>query len=109
MCLLLCSELVTSVVYLEEVFRDRSLEELCRDLDEIIDLLAEIGRSREYLDKNLVPTSEGMKILRRVIRIMREKKLPCVEVVEKISQGYHYMDNVYECFSSRLSQCLESK
>jgi hypothetical protein len=84
---------------------DRDTTSLCKDIDEIIDLLATLGSSKEYLDKDLVPTSEGMKIIRRVIKLMKEKKLPCTSIVEKLIQGYHYMSDVYDCLISTFPQC----
>ena len=86
-------------------YDDKSAD-YCRDIDEIMDLLALLGGSREYLSKDLVPTSEGMKIIRRVIRLMREKKLPCIDVVEKLSNGYHYMSSIYDCFIENFPQCI---
>ncbi len=84
---------------------ERDIVSLCRDIDEVIDLLATLGSSKEYLDKDLVPTSEGMKIIRRVIKLMKEKKLPCISIVEKLTQGYHYMSDVYDCLINNFPQC----
>jgi len=85
--------------------RDVELETLCEKFNEILRFLSMIGISREYLDKNLIPTSEGMKILRKTIRISKEYNLPCTEVLEKISEGYHYLANYYDCINDYLERC----
>ena len=81
------------------------LKILCEKIGEILRFLNMIGISREYLDKNLVPTSEGMKILRKAIRLSKEYNLPCAEVLEKISEGYHYLANYYDCINDYLERC----
>ncbi|MEZ0289993.1 MAG: hypothetical protein ABWJ42_02750 [Sulfolobales archaeon] len=86
---------------------EERVRELCENIREILDLLNQLAISRDYLDKNLVPTSEGMKIIRRAIKISREKNMPCTSVIEKLERGFHYLYNLYECYRSALPECLE--
>ncbi|MEM0044308.1 MAG: hypothetical protein QXJ51_01230 [Sulfolobales archaeon] len=80
---------------------------LCRNVKEILNLINMMSGSKEYLDRNLIPTSEGMKILRKAIRISRERKMPCTEVIKKLEKGFHHLYDLYECYRVFLSECID--